>query len=338
MIFVGWCQIPIDRIGVSTHNSADLCCTAAKFRHLRRNVMYRMICFMLILLLAPAFAAAAEQPTIESLTPLAQQYMYIHSRYSSFEVEAVEVEGLWEALEIQILEVRLFGMFNSPVESVYLLYHHGIVEYLPGTTGGLGPLSAVVVDDQLYYSYSWGYGIHRSCLVQLSVKDEELTLVHWEANTARDVFVTVVDGRVQVQTGGFQEFNSWSAGTRVGWLKLKTVGLIKKSSLVIVDDDGDEISSILGDCVELVYAPSRWIEMNADDQEHIPIRYSFNTSELSRFFQSELINADLSLNAICISNDETLDQAFIEREPRECWITQAHDEEDHVAALFSIRE
>ena len=98
-------------------------------------------------------------------------------------------------------------------------------------------MSAVMVGDELYYTFSWGSGIHRSQIGRLSTDGAGLTINESGGYEDVDLFVHKADNRVQVEEGRFIDFNSWESGRTFGWLR--TQGL----SFTVIDNAGNKIVS-----------------------------------------------------------------------------------------------
>ena len=98
-------------------------------------------------------------------------------------------------------------------------------------------MSAVMVGDELYYTFSWGSGIHRSQIGRLSADGAGLTINESGGYEDVDLFVHKADNRVQVEEGRFIDFNSWESGRTFGWLR--TQGL----SFTVIDNAGNKIVS-----------------------------------------------------------------------------------------------
>ena len=118
-----------------------------------------------------------------------------------------------------------------------LIYCDGQVTPFANSFGGHGLVSAVVVDDSLYYTDSYGSGREFSQIGRVSLEGRKIRIVESAvyditAVPGADLFVKEVDGRIRVEVGKFVAFNSWKEGRQVGWVTSEG------SSLRIVDAHG----------------------------------------------------------------------------------------------------
>lgn len=184
--------------------------------------------------------------TVETVAPLVREYAFREKPKldpeTQFKIEEYEVQGLWQDLKMQLFLVR-YGpnVADRRFAGEWIaLYHDGKVTSFASAFGGPGLMSAFVMDSNLYYSYCFGSGIHRSHIGRLSKDGREIRIVESGGYASTHLFVRNVAGRIQVEAGTFAGFNSWKAERHVGWLK------IKESSLAIVDTTGAEIPTQFG--------------------------------------------------------------------------------------------
>lgn len=313
--------------------------------------MFRLMCFTLFLLFSQKMATAAEKPSIETLTRHVRLYFPDHYYYDSdrLEVEICQVDGLWEAMEVQILKVQLFnlmgGKYRWPPETVYLLYHDGSLSPLMQSFGHAKLTSGVVVNVQLYYSYTDALpasGMPTNTIVRLTIEDGRLSFMYLPGGAPPSLYVGAVDGRAQVRAGQFDNFNNWKYETPVGWLKLEKSGLVQAPELAIVDDFGDAIGDLNPYALSWLNSRPRWIVM-CDDAGDMIIsdRVRIESPELlgnrhSHVFPAACHPIDVADHSVEFATD--VDPPLGECKPHECWMDLAGDKEERVAALFRIRE
>ena len=97
-------------------------------------------------------------------------------------------------------------------------------------------MSTVLLDGALYYSYSWGSGVHRSRLGRISLDEAELQICETQEFLFTDLFLRSVKERIRVETGTYYAPSAWHDGQLVGWLEYQ------EPTLLLVDDAGAEIS------------------------------------------------------------------------------------------------
>ena len=172
----------------------------------------------------------------EELEPLVRDYAF-RQRPSlippvRFEIHDFDVAGLWNTLKIQICLIRYLSPDGQQFNEELVIYRNGKVARFAGSLGGKGLMSGLMMRDSLYYTYSWGSGLHRSHAGRLSSDDGKLTIVESGGFASTDLFVKEVDRSIQVERGEFLAFNSWKAIRKVGSVK------VQDSSLSIVDATG----------------------------------------------------------------------------------------------------
>jgi hypothetical protein len=160
-----------------------------------------------------------------------------------FEVEELEVQDLWETMQMQLFHADYSqdGMWTG--EDYFF--------YRDRRLSGLGPntlLSAAVADSGLYYTVCWGSGIFYQAIERLSFENGRPSTLHFsplEGSTpSTALFVREVEGRIQWGVGDWSGgFNSWASGADVqplGWVEPRYHG----SDLVgldVVDEAGEPI-------------------------------------------------------------------------------------------------
>jgi hypothetical protein len=212
----------------------------------------------LIALLMLAFAGCVtdteQKTTVEELAPLVREYAFRENPklnpQTQFKIEEHEVHGLWHALRVRLFLARYLSDAGEQFNESLLFYHDGKVTPFASAFGGYGLMSAVVMDGNLYYTYSFGSGIHRSHIGRLSMDARDIRIIVSGGYSATDLFVRNVDGRIRVESGKFTGFNSWKAERQVGWLKAK------ESSLAIVDATGAEVPPQFGILKEGIQQPT----------------------------------------------------------------------------------
>src|SRR5690606_25762939 len=109
----------------------------------------------------PATAAV----TGEMIEPLVQVLAFKEhptlSADARFDIEEIRIEGLIEQLHVQVFIARLEGTQDA---GMLVAYYDGGLARFGETLGGSGLMSAVVDDSALYFTFSYGSGIHRSQL------------------------------------------------------------------------------------------------------------------------------------------------------------------------------
>lgn len=133
---------------------------------------------------------------------------------TAFAIEEYPIEGLQEALGLRILQVHFLVDGERFKERVYA-DHDGQLIPFTTTFGGFGLMSAVVADDTLHYTYSWGSGIHRSHVGEMRVVDGQIQIQESDGHVHCDLFVRLEDGNVVVEEGDFHAFNDYSVKVKV---------------------------------------------------------------------------------------------------------------------------
>ena len=135
---------------------------------------------------------------------------------------------------LQLLHVRYLSPDGQLFKEESLVAHGEDLHTLGKSFGGFGLMSAVKVGDAIYYTYSWGSGIHRSHVGELSVVSGELMIRESGGFANADLFVRTAEGGVLVEAGDFESFNNWKSAEPLG-----VVG-VAGTSLRIVDSHGIE--------------------------------------------------------------------------------------------------
>lgn len=205
--------------------------------------MNRMIIILLMLGLAGCVADAKRRMSAETLAPLVKAYAFREipklNPSTQFKIEEYRVEGLQAALRIQLFLVRYMSADGQQFNESLLIYRDGKLTPFASAFGGHGLMSAVMVEDTLYYTYSFGSGIHRSHVGVLSIDDGKMQILESGGHISTDLFVRKIEGGIQVEAGQFHRFNSWNPTKVVGRVKRKP------SSLAVVDPAGIEVPSFL---------------------------------------------------------------------------------------------
>ncbi len=182
--------------------------------------------------------------TIAGLGPLVRDYAFQQDPKlnppAQFDLKEIDVPGLWNTLHIQLFLARYLAPDGTQFNERLLIYCDGQVTPFGNSLGGHGLVSAVVVDDSLYYTDSYGSGREFSQIGRVSLDGRKIRIVESAvyditAVPGADLFVKEVNGRIQVEVGKFVAFNSWKEGRQVGWVTSEG------SSLRIVDAKGAEV-------------------------------------------------------------------------------------------------
>lgn len=152
---------------------------------------------------------------------------------SALSLTELEIESAWERLELQIF------VSNSTVPgatSAFAFQGGHLWGELPDGLHGLR--SALVVDDELFYTFASGSGIMRSHVVRLSLVNCALELLQSGGYTRSgklDLFLREEAGEIRAESGFFVDFNQWRDGQLYGRL------VSGATSLSIVDATGTTI-------------------------------------------------------------------------------------------------
>ena len=189
----------------------------------------------------PGNAAEPGTEKEDGLAQLVRQWAYdsqpgLRGKGVRFAIEPYAVPGLKEAFDLDLLMVRfLSGEEGQQFNEAILIHREGTLTTFASAFGGFGLMSAVVNEGSLYYSYSFGSGIHRTHVGVLSKNDEgKLELRESGAYFSDDLFVRAKDGDIVVESGQYVKFNQWKSARPFGTVKLAA------ATFTIVDATGKE--------------------------------------------------------------------------------------------------
>lgn len=157
------------------------------------------------------------------------------NRSTQFDIENYQVEGLEEELHLGLYRVIYRSSDAVPFNERYFVVDNKTLTPLASSFGGHGLMSAAVDNGALYYSYSFGSGIHRSHIGRLSIDGDDVHIVETGGYSATNLFVSKGSDGIEVESGLFSGFNLWESSEVVGTVKHEP------SSLVIIDAVGAEI-------------------------------------------------------------------------------------------------
>lgn len=207
---------------------------------IRRQLLRATAATAIALGLAP-LVPAAEAPA--DLTALVKEFAFRDkpklARDTEFKIEPYPIEGI-RALDLQIVLARYLAPDGSEFNSALFVVHAGKLTPFAETLGGSGLMSAVVSGKKLYYTYSWGSGIHRSHLGQLFVTGGKLTFVESGALVDKDCFVKQDGPTLRLEKGDFHTFNTWKPGQKLGDITPTDTGF------TVRDETGKEIAKLSG--------------------------------------------------------------------------------------------
>jgi hypothetical protein len=152
------------------------------------------------------------------------------------QVEEHPVEGLWEALHLQLLTVHCLSGDGTPFREIALVHHRGTFTECAQAFGGSGLMSAVVQGGQCWFTWSWGSGIHRSHAGRITVAGGALVILASGAYRDVDLFVRAGGKGPSVETGTFDHFNAWHQGKPIGTLSIRGM------RLELLDPSGRDIA------------------------------------------------------------------------------------------------
>ena len=159
---------------------------------------------------------------------------------TEFEIRWVPIKGLWQALEVQVFKVRCF-VDRQQFNEFDCVIHQGKLTVLGCSIGGYGLMSGVVQSSSLYYTYSWGSGIHRSHIGRLEVVNDELKFWESAGFADRDLFVSPTSsGGIQVLSGKYAEVNQWLDSQEFG-----TIDQQDPAQMKIIGPDGAVVGTLL---------------------------------------------------------------------------------------------
>jgi hypothetical protein len=151
----------------------------------------------------------------EGLGRLTGELAKIHKevRYS---YRAINVPGLEESLQTRIYLVNFETLAGYQVEEKLLALRNGKLQEFGAAFGGHGLMSALVHNGCMYYSFSWGSGLHRSHVGRLKVVGGDIDV--WESDwfPNADVIVKKERDRVEIVQGAYAGFNRINSAAVVG--------------------------------------------------------------------------------------------------------------------------
>jgi hypothetical protein len=200
----------------------------------------RLIVVCLVLVFAGCATDEGPLVSAENLTPLVREYAFQDqpklNPKARFKIEEYKVDGLWKNLKTRLFLVRYLSSNGEQFNERLLIYRDQKLTPFACVVGGNGLMSAIMVDNNLYYTYSWGSGIHRSHIGRLSIEGTDIRIVESSGYENIDLFIRKVGDRIQVEEGRFTSFNSWESGRDFGWI------MTKGSSLAVINGEGEEIA------------------------------------------------------------------------------------------------
>ena len=196
---------------------------------------------LLLSLLISCSSVAADPISTDSFEPLVREYAFrvnpMLNPSVQFKIEEFPIEDLWDTLHMQIFSVRYMSGPDS--ESWFsedlLIYLDDELVPFASAFGGFGLTSAVMSGEDLYFSYSWGSGMHRSHLGRISVTSRGIEILDSGGFIDFELFVDKDDAGLIVFDGGFEEFNSWTNPIEVGRVRSTS------SSIKLTDSLGEEL-------------------------------------------------------------------------------------------------
>ena len=118
--------------------------------------------------------AAEQRQTISSVEPLYRAHRFGSAPNlnpkTTFRVRELDVPNLWSTLGLQLFEAEEIVGGDAFAWRQFLC-REGVVHPFVESFGGHGVMSGVVHANALYYSYSWGSGIHRSFVGRLTIQN-----------------------------------------------------------------------------------------------------------------------------------------------------------------------
>ena len=201
----------------------------------------KIIVALFLLVIAGCTTSKESWISPKNLAPLVREQAFLAqpdlNPATIFKVEEYDVKNLWENLGVQLLLVRYMSAKGEPFNETLMAYHDRKLTPFGHAAGGHGLMSTVMVGKHLYYTFSWGSGLHRSQIGRLSVDGAGLAINESGGFENVDLFVRKDGDGIRVEAGRFVGFNSWEPGRTFGWLRTKG------SFLAVIDDAGNEIVS-----------------------------------------------------------------------------------------------
>jgi hypothetical protein len=182
---------------------------------------------------------AGEKQTAAAVEPLYRAHVFKEipsfNPKVTFVLTEVHIPGLWEKLGVQIFNPEVIVGDSSNTREP-IIYHEGKIFPLLETTGTSSLKSAFVLGDTLYYTYSWGSGIHRSLVGRLRIVQGKPEKQESFPYLFTDLFVENVSGKARVVRAEFKGFNLWANASAVGWVDLNEPRRLK-----VIDDAGRDV-------------------------------------------------------------------------------------------------
>ena len=118
---------------------------------------------------------------IADLGPLVRDYAFQQdpklNPLVQFDLKEIDVSGLWNTLHIQLFLARYLGTGGTQFNERLLICCDGQLTPFANSFGGHGLVSAVVVDDSLYYTDSYGSGREFSQIGRVSLDGRRIRIV-----------------------------------------------------------------------------------------------------------------------------------------------------------------
>jgi hypothetical protein len=198
--------------------------------------------FTLLIFLIPAFSAMP--PGIDSLEQLVRDYIRIAqpTMDTSFRLAITvhDVPGLWDSLRIHLFHAEYQSSDGTWFWDGEFLYRNGTIRIFVPDFDGWGLMSGVMRGATLYYTYSWGSGIHRCHIGRLFLNPDTIVIQESGGYAGKDLFVVkTADNLIAIylySCWGSRNFNEFDSSA-VKW------GLIREteSSITVIDTLGKEI-------------------------------------------------------------------------------------------------
>lgn len=100
-----------------------------------------------------------------------------------------EVSGLWDSLGICLFVAEYRSADGTWFRNEEFLYRKGAIRYFTDCFGGWGMMSGQMMGSALYYTYSWGSGIHRSHIGRLSIDHDTIVIRESGGYADKDLYV-----------------------------------------------------------------------------------------------------------------------------------------------------
>ncbi len=133
------------------------------------------------------------------------------------EIAEYKIDDLWATLQIQLYKVKYLSEDGASFRDGEFLYHEGSLMPFCKSFGGAGLMSGLVQDSALYYTYSFGSGIHRAHAGRVFIHQGQLTIAE-SGGYMLDLFATPCEeSGVCLTSGTYTSFNTWSNPKDSGW-------------------------------------------------------------------------------------------------------------------------